>query len=152
MAKCWEGTKYIYWKQFESAPVPNAFSAYARCDECDERESRPGGETTGPPNFTKPPHKYTSFLYIYHVLVLFFQCFIIRYNKDGENNFSTFKMQRPKFLMCMLNTRQNVHHTHPPHGRNALSGVWASLSKNSGSAPWLKTEDCEWYTATYVSH
>ena len=44
--KCEEGTRYIHRNQFESAVVPNAFSvAYARCDECESRECRPGGET-----------------------------------------------------------------------------------------------------------
>ena len=42
-----EGTRYIYGNQFESAIVPNAFSvAFARRDERESRESRPGGETT----------------------------------------------------------------------------------------------------------
>ena len=44
--KCGEGTRYIHRKQFKSALVPNTFSvAYARRDEPDDRESRPGGET-----------------------------------------------------------------------------------------------------------
>ena len=44
--KCGEGTRYIYRKQFKIALLPNGFSvAYARLDERDERESRPGGET-----------------------------------------------------------------------------------------------------------
>ena len=44
--KCGEGTCNIYRKQFESALVPNAFSVAYACDERDERESHPGGETS----------------------------------------------------------------------------------------------------------
>ena len=45
--KCGKGTRYIYRKKFEGALVPNGFSvAYARHDERESRESRPGGETT----------------------------------------------------------------------------------------------------------
>ena len=44
--KSGEGTSYIYRKQFESGFVPNGFSvAYARRDERESRESRPGDET-----------------------------------------------------------------------------------------------------------
>ena len=44
--KCGEGTKYIYWKEFESELLHNSFSvAYARGDERKSLESRPGGET-----------------------------------------------------------------------------------------------------------
>ena len=44
--KCGEGTRCIYWEEFESALVHNSFSvAYARRDERESREPRPGGET-----------------------------------------------------------------------------------------------------------
>ena len=40
----WEGARYIYRKQFESALVSNGFSvANARRDERDECQSHPGG-------------------------------------------------------------------------------------------------------------
>ena len=42
----WGRNRYIHRKQFKGALVPNTFSvAYARRDEPDDRESRPGGET-----------------------------------------------------------------------------------------------------------
>ena len=47
LAKCGEGTRYIYWKKFESALVSNGFSvAYARRNKRELCESRPGGKTT----------------------------------------------------------------------------------------------------------
>ena len=53
--KCGEGTRYIYWKQFESALVPNAFSvAYARRDESESHESHPSGKTRGLENDLSP--------------------------------------------------------------------------------------------------